>query len=42
VAHCAELIMKRLNMVHVDPLSFHVLKLRYVHKGEFFKEGFHV
>jgi len=42
MAHCAELIMKCLNVIHVDPLPFHVLKLHYVHKGEFFKEGFQV
>ena len=42
VAHCAELIMKCLNVIHVDHLPFHVLQLHYVHKGEIFKEGFHV
>ena len=42
MAHCVELIMKCLNVIHVDPLPFDVFKLHYVHKGEFFKEGFHV
>ena len=32
----------RVNVIHVDPLPFHVLKLHYVHRGEFFKKGFHV
>jgi len=42
VSHCTELTMKCLNVIHVDPLPFHVLKLHYVNKGEFFKEEFHV
>jgi len=42
VAHCDELIIKCLNVIHVDPFAFYVLKLHHVHKGEIFKEGFHV
>jgi len=41
VAHYDDLIMKYLNVIHVKPLPFHVLKLHYVYKGEIFKEGFH-
>ena len=40
VAHCAELTIKCLNVIHVDPLPFHVLKLHYVHKGEILKKDF--
>ena len=42
MAHCIELIMKCLNVIYVNPFPFDVLKLHYVHKGEFFKEGFNV
>ena len=42
VADCDELIMKCLNVLHVGPFPFHVFKLHYMHKGEIFKEGFHV
>ena len=42
MAYCIEMIMKCLNVIYVDPLPFQVLKLHSVHKGEFFKERFHV
>ena len=42
MAHCVEMIMKEFNVIYVNPLPFHVLKLHSVHKGEFFIEGFHV
>ena len=42
MAHCVELIMKCLNVIYVDPLPLDVLKLHYVQRGEFFKEGFHI
>ena len=42
VAYCDELIIKCLNVIDVDPFPFHVFKLHYMHKGEIFKEGFHV
>jgi len=38
VAHCVELIMKSLNVIYVHHLPFDVLKVHYVHKGEFVKE----
>jgi len=31
VAHCDEVIMKCLNVLHVDPFPFHVFKLHYMH-----------
>ena len=40
--HVWLIVMNCLHVLHVDPFPFHVLKLRYVHKGEIFKEGFHV
>ena len=42
VAHDDELIMKCLNLLHVNPFPFHILELHYMDKGEIFKEGFHV